>query len=275
MKVWMITGAGRGLGKAFVKEAVKNGDRVIAAVRKVPDDDLFRHENVLPVIMDVTRPDEIKAAVETGTERFGRIDCLINNAGFGMNGAFEEISDEELRNLFETDYFGVVNVCRAVIPIMRKQRSGRIFNISSQAGIMGFNGGSAYCAAKFAVVGLSEALNNELNQFCIQACAVAPGAFRTDFRDTSSMHFLDNPMPEYDGTPAHTMIDWLKENNHKQVGSPEKAAQFLYKVSLGESLPLILTIGQDCSDAALSHYKQVIHEIESYYDDSCKTAFEK
>ncbi len=275
MKVWMITGAGRGLGKAFTKEAVKNGDCVIAAVRKVPDDILFQHENVLTVIMDVTSPGEIRAAVTAGVERFGRIDCLVNNAGFGMNGAFEEISDEELRNLFETDYFGVVNVCRAVIPIMRKQRSGRIFNISSQAGIMGFNGGSAYCAAKFAVVGLSEALNNELNQFCIQACAVAPGAFRTDFRDTSSMHFLDNPMPEYDGTPAHTMIDWLKENNHKQVGSPEKAAQFLYKVSLGESLPLILTIGQDCSEAALTHYKQVIHEIESYYDDSCKTAFDE
>lgn len=275
MKVWMITGAGRGLGKAFTKEAVKNGDCVIAAVRKVPDDILFQHENVLTVIMDVTNPGEIRAAVAAGIERFGRIDCLVNNAGFGMNGAFEEISDEELRNLFETDYFGVVNVCRAVIPIMRKQRSGRIFNISSQAGIMGFNGGSAYCATKFAVVGLSEALNNELNQFGIQVCAVAPGAFRTDFRDASSMHFLDNPMPEYDGTPAHTMIDWLKENNHKQVGNPEKAAKFLYKISLGESLPLILTIGQDCSDAALTHYKQVIHEIESYYDDSCKTAFDE
>lgn len=135
MKVWMITGAGRGLGKAFTNEAVKNGDCVIAAVRKVPDDVLFMHENVLPVIMDVTKPDEIKKAVETGLERFGQIDCLINNAGFGMNGAFEEISDAELRNLFETDYFGVVNVCRTVIPVMRKQRSGRIFNISSQAGI--------------------------------------------------------------------------------------------------------------------------------------------
>ena len=275
MKVWMITGAGRGLGKAFTNEAVKNGDCVIAAVRKVPDDVLFMHENVLPVIMDVTKPDEIKKAVETGLERFGQIDCLINNAGFGMNGAFEEISDAELRNLFETDYFGVVNVCRTVIPVMRKQRSGRIFNISSQAGIMGFNGGSAYCAAKFAVVGLSEALNNELNQFGIQAAAVAPGAFRTDFRDASSMHFLDNPMPEYDGTPAHTMIDWLKENNHKQIGDPDKAAQFLYKIADLESLPMIVTIGQDCTDAALKHYKQIISEIESYYDDSCKTAFEE
>ena len=263
------------MGRAFVQEVVKQGDSVIAAVRKVPQEDsLFQNENVLWVIMDVTKPDEIKAAVAAGMERFGRIDYLINNAGFGMNGAFEEISDEELRTLFETDYFGVVNVCRAVIPIMRAQKSGRILNISSQAGIMGFNGGSAYCAAKFAVVGLSEALNNELNQFGIQTAAVAPGAFRTDFRDASSMHFLKNPMPEYDGTPAHTMIDWLKENNHRQAGDPGKAAAFLYKIATGESLPQILTIGQDCNDAALAHYKQIVQEIESYYDDSCRTAFE-
>ena len=275
MKVWMITGAGRGLGKAFAEEAVRNGDCVIAAVRKVPQDEpLFQNENVLPVIMDVTRPEEIRAAVEAGMQRFGRIDRLINNAGFGMNGAFEEISDTELRNLFETDYFGVVNVCRAVIPVMRKQKSGRIFNISSQAGIMGFNGGSAYCAAKFAVAGLSEALNHELNQFGIQVSAVAPGAFRTDFRDASSMHFLKNTMPEYDGTPAHTMVDWLKANNHKQAGDPQKAAAFLYKIAEGESLPQVITIGKDCSDAALAHYKQLIGEIESYYDDSCKTAYE-
>ena len=275
MKVWMITGAGRGLGRAFVKEAVEHGDSVIAAIRQMPQDDsLFQNENVIPVIMDVTRPDEIAVAVQKGTDRFGQIDYLINNAGFGMNGAFEEISDEELRILFETDYFGVVNVCRAVIPIMRRQKSGRIFNISSQAGIMGFNGGSAYCAAKFAVVGLSEALNNELNQFGIEVCAVAPGAFRTDFRDASSMHFLKNPMPEYDGTPAHTMIDWLKENNHKQMGDPEKAAGFLYKTAEKKTLPQILTIGKDCSDASLKHYKKIIEDMESYYDDSCKTSFE-
>lgn len=275
MKVWMITGAGRGLGRAFVKEAVEHGDSVIAAVRQIPQDDsLFQNENVLPVIMDVTRVDEIKTAVQRGMDRFGQIDYLINNAGFGMNGAFEEISDEELRNPFETDYFGVVNVCRAVIPLMRKQGNGRIFNISSQAGIMGFNGGSAYCAAKFAVIGLSESLNNELNQFGIEVCAVAPGAFRTDFRDASSMHFLKNPMSEYDGTPAHSIVDWLKENNHKQAGDPEKAARFLYKIAERETLPQILTIGKDCSDASLKHYKMIIEDLESYYDDSCKTAFE-
>ncbi|MBR2594052.1 MAG: SDR family oxidoreductase [Firmicutes bacterium] len=275
-KVWMITGASRGLGRAFAEEAVRNGDKVIAGVRKLNhDDELFRDENVLPVIMDVTKPDEIRESVEKGAEKFGRIDYLVNNAGFGMNGAFEEISDEELRMLFETDYFGVVNVCRAVIPVMRKQRSGRIFNVSSQAGIMGFNGGTVYCAAKFAVIGLSESLNNELNQFGIQTAAVAPGAFRTDFRDESSVHFPKNPMPEYDATPAHTMIEWMKENNHKQAGDPAKAAKFLYKIAGRDILPQIITIGKDCSDASIKHYENLLREIESYYEDSCKTAFEE
>ncbi len=107
-----------------------------------------------------------------------------------------------------------------------------------------------------------------------EVCAVAPGAFRTDFRDASSMHFLKKPMPEYDGTPAHTMIDWLKENNHKQMGDPEKATGFLYKTAEKQKLPQILTIGKDCSDASLKHYKKIIEDMESYYDDSCKTSFE-
>ena len=272
-KVWMITGAGRGLGRAFTAEAVKNGDKVIAAVRRVPEDELFRNENVLPVRMDVTDKAQISAAVERGVEAFGRIDYLINNAGFGMNGAFEEITDEELRTLFETDYFGVVNVCRAVIPVMRKQHSGRILNISSQAGLMGFNGGSAYCAAKFAVVGLSEALNNELNGFGIQVIAAAPGAFRTDFRDASSVHFPQHPMPEYDGTPAHTMIEWMRENNHKQAGDPARAAAFVYKIATGETVPQLLTIGQDCSDAVAQKLRGTLDEIASYYDDTIQTAF--
>lgn len=275
-RTWMITGAARGLGRAFVQEAVNNGDQVIAGVRRYDSEDaLFQNKNVLPVRMDVTKPDEIRTAVDHGLEEFGRIDFLINNAGFGMNGAFEEISDEELRTLFETDYFGVVNVCRFVIPVMRAQKNGRIFNISSQAGVMGFNGGSAYCAAKFAVVGLSEALNNELNQFGIQVAAVAPGAFRTDFRDASSVRFPQNPMAEYDGTPAHTMIDWMRENNHKQAGDPAKAAAFLYKIALGDTLSSLITIGQDCCDASKMHYTKLLQEIDSYYKESCETAFPK
>lgn len=155
-RVWFITGASRGFGRAFTEEAVKRGDKVIATVRHVPHDDIFKHPSVLTVVMDVTKTDEVEKAIKDGMNRFGRIDVLINNAGFGFSGAFEETTDEDLRNLFETDYFGVVNVTRRVIPLMRKAGKGVILNVSSQGGLMGFSGSSAYCAAKFAVVGLSD-----------------------------------------------------------------------------------------------------------------------
>ena len=195
-KIWLITGAGRGLGRAFVQEAVNNGDKVIAGVRRLDENDgLMNNENVLPVIMDVTKTNEIKSAVEKAVTEFGRIDVLINNAGFGMTGAFEEATDSDLRFLFETNYFGTANVIREVLPVMREQKSGMILNISSQAGAMPFLGSTAYCSAKFAVVGFSESLGIELEPFGIQVAAVLPGAFRTDFRDASSMHFLKTPMP--------------------------------------------------------------------------------
>ena len=170
-RVWFITGASRGFGRAFTEEAVKRGDKVIATVRRVPHDDIFKHPSVLTVVMDVTKTDEVEKAIKDGMDRFGRIDVLINNAGFGFSGAFEETTDEDLRNLFETDYFGVVNVTRRVIPLMRKAGKGVILNVSSQGGLMGFSGSSAYCAAKFAVVGLSDVLRAELGEFGIAVSA--------------------------------------------------------------------------------------------------------
>lgn len=138
-RVWMITGAARGLGHAFAEEAVKNGDKVIATIRKINDTDpLMKNENVLPVIMDVTKKEDVIAAVDAGIRKFSRIDVLINNAGFGMSGAFEEVSDEELRTLMETNFFGVTNVTRAVLPTMRKQGGGMILTVSSQAAAMAF-----------------------------------------------------------------------------------------------------------------------------------------
>ncbi|MBQ8133763.1 MAG: SDR family NAD(P)-dependent oxidoreductase [Clostridia bacterium] len=274
-RVWMITGAGRGLGRAFAEEAVKNGDQVIATVRKLNDsDELMKNENVLPVIMDVTNKDEVKAAVLAGIQKFGRIDVLINNAGFGASGAFEEITDEELRSLMETNYFGVTNVMREVIPFMRKQKSGMILTVSSQAGSMGFTGSTAYCSSKFAVVGLSEALRMELASFGIQVASILPGSFRTDFRDNSSMKYAKNPMQEYEGSAVHAARKFLADNNHKQEGDPAKAAAFLYGIVDSGKLPMRILIGKKCCDdvkaALLSH----IEDIDSYYADSSRTDFE-
>ena len=275
-RVWMITGAGRGLGRAFVQEAAARGDQVIAAVRKVPEGDaLFQKENVLPVLMDVTDKAAVKTAVQAGVRKFGKIDVLINNAGYGISGAFEEVEEETLRNLFEADYFGVLNVTREVLPVMRQQQSGMILNVSSQAGAMGFQGSTAYCSAKFAVVGFTEALRAELEGFHIQAASVLPGAFRTDFRDASSMVYARNPMKEYDGSAAHKARETLIANNYKQMGDPAKAARFLYGIVESGKLPKRILVGQDCCEAVRKDLEEQIREIDSYIRESSRTAFDE
>lgn len=273
--VWFITGSNRGLGRAFAKEAIKHGDCVIAGTRKFDEADAFyQNENVFPVVMDVTDKAQVEKAVKEGLAKFGRIDILVNNAGFGMNGAFEETGDEELRTLFETDYFGTVNVIKAVLPYMRAQKSGKILNISSQAGMAGAAGCTAYNAAKFAIVGMSEGLNEELSPFNIQVAAVCPGSFKTDFRDPTSMKKVKNPMPEYDGLQAHKVVQFLAENNHKQQGDPDKAAAFIYHIVKLDKIPVHIAIGKICCDTIKSNLEKSIAEINSYYDASSKTDFD-
>ena len=272
--VWLITGASRGLGHAFAEEALRLGDKVIAGVRRIdPEDALWKNENALAVKMDVTDTAQIREAVNEGVRKFGRIDILVNNAGFGMNGAFEEISEDELRRLFDADYFGLVNVTKTVLPVMRAQRSGKILNVSSEAGIVAGAGCTAYNAAKFAVVGLSQGLRAELAPFGIQVCVVCPGPFRTDFRDSSSMPAPAHPMPEYDGTPAHTIVEWLREHNHQQDGDPQKAAALVCKIALQDSIPRLLALGKGCCDHIRANYAQTLEEMDGYYEESAATAF--
>lgn len=275
-RVWMITGSNRGLGRAFAKEAVKNGDQVIAGTRKIDESDPFyQNENVFPVKLDVTNPEEAAAAVQSGVDKFGRIDVLINNAGYGISGAFEEVSDTELRKLLETDYFGVVNVTRAVLPVMRKQRSGKILSVASQAGVMGFMGSSAYCSAKFAVVGLTQALRQELEPFGIQVSVICPGSFRTDFRDASSMIFSDKTIADYADSNVHKTTQFLKDHNHKQEGDPEKAAKFIYKMTVKDSLPKRILVGKNCCEQVENDLEEQIREIDSYKNESSETDFEE
>ncbi|MCH3950881.1 MAG: SDR family oxidoreductase [Acidaminococcus sp.] len=273
-EVWFITGAGRGFGRAFAEEAVKRGHLVIAGLRHIPEDDaFFKNKDVLPVRMDVTKPEEVKAAVQEGIKFFGRIDVLVNNAGFGMTGAFEETSDEDLRKLFETDYFGVVNVTREVLPIMRKQQSGKIFNVSSQGGVMGFAGSSAYCAAKFAVVGLSEVLRQELAPFHIDVAAVCPGSFRTDFRKANSMHDVSLKIDAYNDTAVRKAGDFLHVNRSNQSGDPKKAAVFLCDMAAKDTLPSRIYIGERCCREVKDMLYGQIKDIESYEEASSKTDF--
>lgn len=273
-KVWFITGSNRGFGRAFAKEALARGNKVIAAARKVDANDPFYNDpNVLGVELDVTNQAQIDAAIATAIERFGRIDVLVNNAGFGMSGAFEEATDAELRNLFDTDYFGLVNVTKAVLPHMRAQREGMILNVSSQGGLMGFTGSSAYNSAKFAVVGLTMALIPELTPFGIQVSVVCPGSFRTDFRDPSSMHHPAASLDAYDNSPARAGQRYLAENNHKQAGDPAKAAKFVADVVESGKLPKRLLIGKLCCEQVIDDLNTQIEEIGTYQAASSQTDF--
>ena len=274
-RVWMITGAGRGLGRAFAEEAVNRGDKVIAGVRKINEnDDLMQNENVLPVIMDVTDQTAVNTAIKEGTQKLGRIDVLINNAGFGMSGAFEETSDDELRMIMDTNFFGTANVTREVIPVMREQGSGMILSVSSQAGAMGFLGSTAYCSSKYAVVGLMDALGMELEGFGIQVSSILPGSFRTDFRDPSSMKFSGGNLSAYDNTSLRDMRDYLTVNNHKQEGDPAKAAAFIYEIVNRGDLPKRIHIGEKCCSQVKEYLMDRVAEIDSYKEASSKTDFE-
>lgn len=274
-KVWFVTGSNRGLGRAFAAEALSRGDQVVAAARHVdPADSFYVNDDVLGVELDVTRQDQIDSAVAAAMERFGRIDVLVNNAGFGMSGAFEEATDAELRNLFDTDYFGLVNVTKAVLPNMRSQGSGMILNVASQGGLMAFAGNSAYASAKFAVVGLSMALIPELAPFGIQVCAVCPGSFRTDFRDASSMRHPATPLAAYEGSTAHQAAQFLDENNHKQAGDPAKAARFVADVVDTGKLPKRLLIGELCCQQVRDDLNAQLEEIGTYEAASSQTDFD-
>ncbi|MGN0837717.1 MAG: SDR family NAD(P)-dependent oxidoreductase [Pyramidobacter sp.] len=273
-RVWFITGAGRGFGRAFAAEAVRRGDSVIAGIRHISSDDpFFRQERVFPVRVDVTKPEEIHEAVEKGTARFGRIDVLVNNAGYGLTGAFEETSEDELRQLMETDYFGTAAVVREVLPLMRARKSGIILNMSSQGGLMGFSGSSAYCSAKFAVVGLSLVLRAEAAPFGIQVAAVCPGSFRTDFREAASMRTASKSLSAYDGTAVRKAGQFLKNNRHNQSGDPARAAAFLYEMTERGELPARILIGGTCCEQVREDLKKQLADIESYEKYASQTDF--
>lgn len=245
-RVWFITGASRGLGKEYVEIALANGDKVAAAARNAAKiTQVFgENENLLPIQLDVTKQEQMSPAVQATLDAFGRIDILVNNAGYAIFGALEEVSDKEIRDLFDTCVFGVLNMSRAVIPVMRQQASGRIINVSSKAGLIGDPGDVAYNAAKFAVDGASEGMSKELADWGIQVMSLCPGSFRTDFRDSSvSLREPANIMEEYNGKLVHVAMDMSRAHQHDQIGDPKKAAKLIYEVATSERMPFKLLNG--------------------------------
>ena len=245
-QVWFVTGASRGLGLDIAKAAMAAGDRVVATGRDaemvksaMPDT-----SDALALRLDVTDPKQAGAAVAEAVEHFGRIDVLVNNAGYGQLGVFEEIEHDTIVRQFDTNVHGTFHTTRAVLPVMRKQQSGHIFNISSVGGALGFDIASIYCATKFAVEGFSECLALEVKPFNIGVTIVEPGFFRTDFLDESSIRFSDTPVSDY-ADYAKTSQGFYTSQNHVQAGDPAKLGAALVRLSREEKPPLRYAAGSD------------------------------
>jgi NAD(P)-dependent dehydrogenase (short-subunit alcohol dehydrogenase family) len=246
MKTWFITGASRGFGLRIARLALERGDNVVATARRAEAvaDALGANANLLALPLDVTDETQARAAAAAAVARFGQIDVLLNNAGFGLLGAVEEASANEVDRLYRTNVFGLLNVTRAILPHMRSRRSGRILNISSIGGYRGAAGFGVYSSTKFAVEGLSEALHAELAPLGIHVTVVEPGYFRTDFLDASSLSVSANGIADYNGT-AGAVRTRAVDLNHGQPGDPDRLARVLVDFAEASDPPVRLPLGSD------------------------------
>jgi len=245
-KTWFITGATRGFGYQISCAALQAGENVIATGRDLHKlKEVFNSSNNLLLLeLDVCDDTQIQVAVQKAIEHFGCIDILVNNAGFGQLGLFEEIDQTKVKGQFETNVFAMMSMTRAVLPYMRKQRSGLIYNISSIGGSLGFENASVYCAAKFAVEGFSESLALEVKQFGVDVTIVQPGFFRTDFLDQSSVQFGTLQIDDY-AQYGKALNDAYQSQNQKQLGDPKKLGQLLVELARKPELPVRLAVGSD------------------------------
>src|SRR3954452_6588272 len=246
MRVWFITGASRGFGALIAEAALAAGDAVVATARD-PNTVAARlgaHERLLATRLDVTSEAEAHEAAGQAVRKFGRIDILVNNAGYGLLGAIEEASAAETSKLFGTNVFGLLGVTRAVLPHMRRQRSGHVINISSVGGYTGYPGWGVYGATKFAVEGLSEALAGEVAPLGIHVTVVEPGFFRTDFLDAASLARPAIEIDDYSESVGNTRAH-AADANHAQPGDPSKLAKAFMQLAAAKAPPVRLPLGSD------------------------------
>ena len=274
MRTWFITGASRGFGTLIAEHALRAGDAVIATARK-PEDVVARlgnHPNLLALRLDVTSEAEAHQAVAEGVKHFGRMDVVVNNAGFGVLGAVEETSAIETERLFATNVFGVLNVIRAVLPHMRRKRSGHIINISSIGGYQAYMGWGVYGSTKFAVEGITEALQQEVAPLGIHATVVEPGFFRTDFLDEQSLVKTTLELPDYDETVG-AMRRFAKDANHAQPGNPVKLAEAILALVNAPKPPQRLPLGSDTVARIEEKNHFVASELAEWKDLALSTDF--
>ncbi|WP_343632769.1 SDR family NAD(P)-dependent oxidoreductase [Fluviicola sp.] len=246
-KVWLVTGASKGLGLALVKQLIAQGYRVAGTSRSLGSLEkvIEKSDRFLPLEMDILNETDVRKGVEATVKAFGKIDVLVNNAGYGQLGTLEELSDKEARENFDANVFGSLNVIRQVMPLMRTQKSGHIMNVASIGGLLGaFPGWGVYCATKFAVAGFTEALAAEVSEFGIAATVVYPGYFRTNFLESGSLNLPQNSIQEY--TTARALeVKHKEEIAGNQPGNPELAAEAFIALGNMQNPPVHFVMGSD------------------------------
>jgi NAD(P)-dependent dehydrogenase (short-subunit alcohol dehydrogenase family) len=273
-KVWFITGAGRGMGLEIAKAALAAGHNVVATARDVNKvaTALGKSEKLLVLKLDITSPTDAEASVTTSIDRFGRIDVLVNNAASFYAGFFEELAPDQMDRQLSTSLIGPMNVTRAVLPVMRKQRSGHVITISSTAGLIGFEFGTAYAASKFGLEGWMESLQAEIEPFGIHTTIVNPGFFRTELLTEESTNFATHPVEEY-RERREQQIQFWKSMNGKQSGDPAKLAQALMTISNLEVPPHRFIAGADAIGTAEQVIATLQQQINAYRSLSTSLSF--
>ena len=270
-RVWFITGTSTGFGRCLVDGLLQRGLRVVATARDVSKPSgIPKVENLLRVQLDVTAPETITKAVAAALHQFGRIDVLVNNAGFGLIGAIEEVSDAEARRLFDTNVFGLLNMTRAVLPVLRAQASGTVVNMGSIAGLVAVAGGGIYGATKFAVEGIGDALALEVGPLGIKVMTVEPGPFRTDAHGRSLV-LAEGVIDAYSETSGARRVA-LEKQSGGQPGDPDKAAALIIDVVQSGDVPARLPLGGVAIDLARAKFANVLANFDRVEDRSRATS---
>jgi NAD(P)-dependent dehydrogenase (short-subunit alcohol dehydrogenase family) len=269
---WFVTGVSTGFGRILATEIVKRGERVVGTVRDTRHVAALEDAGISTVLLDVNDAARAGPAVAEAVQRLGGLDVLVNNAGFGLMGAIEALDEAAIRGVMETNFFGALRVTRAVIPELRGH-GGVIVNMSSMAGLVGIAGAGAYCASKFALEGLSEALAEELKPFGVKVLLVEPGGFRTDFSGRS-IRTPGARIEAYAGTQAGEVATLLKQYHGHEPGDPTKAVEaILHTIDL-DDMPLRLILGADALGAIQTKHDRLHDEMAKWKPVSLATAFD-
>jgi short-subunit dehydrogenase len=274
-KVWYVTGTSQGLGLTLVKTLLNNGYRVAATSRDAHTLNqavgLIDKDRFLPLAVDLNNPDCIDESIQQTLATFGRIDVLINNAGYGMAGTVEEIAEQDIKNIFNVNVLATINVVRGILPVMRSQGSGYIINIGSVAGFVGSPGWSVYSATKSAVAAFSEVLALDVKEFNIKVTVVEPSGFRTGFLTKDSLAYTESKINGYKAV-KDTQERYLATNG-KQPGDPVKASEILIALAEGKNPPLHLYLGQDAYNRASEKLKTMTAELEQWKEITISADF--